>query len=188
MVQNREPFLSRWSRRKRASADAAPAPKLPAQAEGPPPELPPIDSLTPESDFSAFMHKQVDEKLRRAALAKLFSDPAFNVVDGLDDYAEDYTQLETLADGVAATLEHAKRTLRGGDAEPEMETEPETLAQAEDDAAAPVDLEATDPEPPANEARDANPSNDASHADAAHEAGPEAAPPSPADATTPEKR
>jgi len=98
MVQNREPFLSRWSRRKRASADAAPAPKLPAQAEGPPPELPPIDSLTPESDFSAFMHKQVDEKLRRAALAKLFSDPAFNVVDGLDDYAEDYTQLETLAD------------------------------------------------------------------------------------------
>jgi hypothetical protein len=170
MAQNREPFLSRWSRRKRASAHAAPEPKLPAQAEGPPPELPPIDSLTPESDFSAFMHKQVDEKLRRAALQKLFSDPAFNVVDGLDDYAEDYTQLETLAEGAAATLEHAKRTLRGGDAEPEtesMETEPETLAQAEGAVTAPAD------------ANDRN---------GARDVGPGAESPSPVDATAPEKR
>jgi hypothetical protein len=188
MVQNREPFLSRWSRRKRSSAHAAPEPKLPAQAEGPPPELPPIDSLTPESDFSAFMHKQVDEKLRRAALQKLFSDPAFNVVDGLDDYAEDYTQLETLAEGAAATLEHAKRTLRGGDAAPETErteTESQTLAQAEGAATPPADAAATDPAAPANhagKARDANDSN------AARDAGPEADPPSPADATAPEKR
>jgi hypothetical protein len=113
MAQNREPFLSRWSRRKRAARQPTAEPKLPARPETTPPELPPIDSLTPESDFSAFMHEQVDEKLRRAALRKLFSDPALNVVDGLDDYAEDFNQLETLAAGAAAGLEHAKRTLFG---------------------------------------------------------------------------
>jgi len=184
MAQNREPFLSRWSRRKRASADAATAP--PAQAEGPPPELPPIDSLTPESDFSAFMHKKVDEKLRRAALAKLFSDPAFNVVDGLDDYAEDYTQLETLAEGVAATLEHAKRTLRRGDPETETEAQTETqtgaqprmLAQAEGGDRPPAEGGTTDAEAAANEAREAN---------AVRDAGPDAALP-PADAAETQKR
>lgn len=113
MAQNREPFLSRWSRRKRTARQPTAEPKPPARPETPPPELPPIDSLTPESDFSAFMHEQVDEKLRRAALRKLFSDPALNVVDGLDDYAEDFNQLETLAAGAAAGLEHAKRTLFG---------------------------------------------------------------------------
>jgi hypothetical protein len=186
MAQNREPFLSRWSRRKRASADAAAAP--PAQAEGPPPELPPIDSLTPESDFSAFMHKKVDEKLRRAALAKLFADPAFNLVDGLDDYAEDYTQLETLAEGAAATLEHAKRTLRRGDpeteteaaaeTETETEAEPQMLAQAGGGDRPPAEAETTDAEHPANEAGDAN---------AVRDAGPDAALP-PADAAEPQKR
>lgn len=188
MAQNREPFLSRWSRRKRASADAATEP--PVQAEGPPPELPPIDSLTPESDFSAFMHKKVDEKLRRAALAKLFGDPAFNVVDGLDDYAEDYTQLETLAEGVAATLEHAKRTLRRGDPDPETETEaeaeaeaeteaePQMLAQAEGANSPPAEAETTDSKHPANEARDAK---------AMRDAGPDAVLP-PADAAEPQKR
>lgn len=115
MAQDREPFLTRWSRRKRTLERAPAEPKPPAQADAPPPELPSIESLTPESDFSAFMHEQVDEKLRRAALKKLFSDPAFNVVDGLDDYAEDFTQLEALAEGAAAGLEHAKRTLLGRD-------------------------------------------------------------------------
>jgi len=135
MAQNREPFLSRWSRRKRAADEAAAEATPPAQPEAGPPELPPIDSLTPESDFSAFMHKQVDEKLRRAALAKLFSDPAFNVLDGLDDYADDYTQLEALAEGAAAGLEHAKRTLLGRD--PDAPMPPEEAEAATADAGSP---------------------------------------------------
>jgi len=141
MAQNREPFLSRWSRRKRAAKQPTARPTPPAGA-APPPELPPVDSLTPESDFSAFMHEQVDEKLRRAALRKLFSDPAFNVVDGLDDYAEDFNQLETLAAGAAAGLEHAKRTLFG-EAESQAPTETEAEANAAPAAATP-EGEATD--------------------------------------------
>ncbi|MDX1375977.1 MAG: DUF3306 domain-containing protein [Burkholderiales bacterium] len=158
MARDREPFMSRWSRLKRAAEQAA-EPNPPAGAEAPPPELPPIDSLTPESDFSVFMHRQVDEKLRRAALKKLFSDPAFNVVDGLDDYAEDYTQLESLAEGVGATLEHAKRTLLGRDPEAPQVAEAAQVAEAEQEtpgeagAAPPHDEVAraareTTPEPP----------------------------------------
>jgi len=131
MAQNREPFLSRWSRRKRAARQPTAEPKPPAQPKTPPPELPPIDSLTPESDFSAFI----------AALRKLFSDPALNVVDGLDDYAEDFNQLETLAAGAAAGLEHAKRTLFGeadsqapGETEGEPES-PERIEAASNEAA-----------------------------------------------------
>jgi len=135
MARDREPFLTRWSRRKRTAVQSEAAPKPPAQTEAPPPELPPIESLTPESDFSAFMHKQVDEKLRRAALKKLFADPAFNVVDGLDDYAEDFTQLETLAEGAAAGLEHAKRTLLGRDPDAPMQAEADEAATAEAAAA-----------------------------------------------------
>jgi len=156
MAQNREPFLSRWSRRKRALDQAPTEAQPPAPSKAPPPELPPVDSLTPESDFSAFMHEQVDEKLRRAALRKLFSDPAFNVVDGLDDYAEDFTQLEALAEGAAAGLEHAKRTLLGRDPDAPPPTEPAEPATADagpvQDAQAPLahergDAGAADPEP-----------------------------------------
>lgn len=139
MAQNREPFFSRWSRRKRAARQAPAKPNPPTQPAAPPPELPPIDSLTPDSDFSAFMHEQVDEKLRRAALRKLFSDPALNVVDGLDDYAEDFNQLEALASGAAAGLEHAKRTLFG-------EAETGTSANRDRDSAAAAEANVPDGE------------------------------------------
>lgn len=149
MAQNREPFLSRWSRRKRAARQPAAQPKPPAQGATPPPELPPIDSLTPDSDFSVFMHEQVDEKLRRAALHKLFSDPALNVVDGLDDYAEDFNQLETLAAGAAAGLEHAKRTLFG-------EAQDENSQAAATESAASTDSDAAPSRAPQAEAAQAD--------------------------------
>jgi len=101
-----EDFLSRWSRRKRAARAGAPVdearpgdPPLPAPGAGsaaaeagPSPEpLPPVEELTPESDFSPFMEEEVDPGLRRKALKKLFSDPRFNVMDGMDVYVDDYS-------------------------------------------------------------------------------------------------
>ena len=113
-------FLSRWSRRKLAAkagrAEPEPA-ALPATAgnpvvppavepasslatqEGAPPPLPPVESLTPESDFSPFMQPQVDGSLRRAALKTLFQDPRFNVMDGLDVYIDDYSKPDPLPEG-----------------------------------------------------------------------------------------
>ena len=77
------------------------------------------------------MDPRVDERLRRLALKKLFSDPRLNIVDGLDDFAEDFTLLEDLPQEMVAKLEHVRRTLRRPDPEQEKEAEPEQkVAQA----------------------------------------------------------
>ena len=109
----REPFLSRWSRLKQEAREE-PERKEPAapDEQKPAPELPPIDHLNHDSDFKLFMDKRVDDKLRRLALKKLFTDPRFNVTDGLDDYAEDYSVLEDLPSEMAALQQHARRILR----------------------------------------------------------------------------
>jgi Protein of unknown function (DUF3306) len=103
-----EAFLSRWSRLKKTGVEAevAPAPfavpidaektPLPAAQNAPnseeiPPDLPSIESLTNESDFAAFMQPKVPDALKRQALKKLFAQPQFNVMDGLDVYVDDYS-------------------------------------------------------------------------------------------------
>ena len=97
-----ENFLSRWSRRKveartspppaeepkpAVAVPAEPAAAVPAKAAEP---LPPVESLTIDSDFSPFMQPGVDPLLRRQALKTLLHDPRFNVMDGLDTYIDDY--------------------------------------------------------------------------------------------------
>jgi len=73
-----------------ASADApedAPAAVKEIAAE----DLPDIDSLEADSDFTPFMQEGVPEKLQRLALRKLWnSDPILANVDGLNDYDEDF--------------------------------------------------------------------------------------------------
>ena len=68
--------------------------------------LPDIESLGPDSDYSAFLGPDVDASLRRAALRKLFHSPKFNVLDGLDDYCDDFTQFAPLAGIVTADMRH----------------------------------------------------------------------------------
>ena len=110
-----EGFLSRWSRRKTEARDPAAeavqeSPQGPA-AEEPVPELPPVDELTLDSDFRGFFHPKVDENVRRAALRKLFSDPHFNVMDGLDTYIDDYSKTEPIPPAMLAGLRQAQRIL-----------------------------------------------------------------------------
>lgn len=133
MAQDPQDFLRRWSRRKRDAAAQAPA-QTPASGELPP--LPSPDSLTFESDFKAFMHAKVEEGVKRAALKKLFSDPRFNVMDGLDTYIDDYSKDDPIPQAMLARLEHAKATLFGRESEKKKEEEtpedakPRELAQA----------------------------------------------------------
>jgi hypothetical protein len=102
-----EGFLSRWSKRKagkdaeieKVGEGAADLSTPPAIEE---PALPPvtledvekIDRFDP--DFSAFMRPDVDPTVQQAALKKMFSDPHFNVMDGLDIYIDDYSNPELL--------------------------------------------------------------------------------------------
>ena len=118
---SKESVLSRWSRRKHEAEQAEPIaePGLPveneseqtalaAETESPPlltdADMPPIESLNEDSDFSGFMSAGVSDELRNLALRKLFRAPVFNIRDGLDEYDEDYTTLEKLGDIVTADM------------------------------------------------------------------------------------
>jgi hypothetical protein len=129
MTQEKEKFLSRWSRLKKES-------NLPEKKEdeSPAPVLPPVEGLTPESDFTGFMHPKVEDALRRVALKKLFSDPHFNVPDPYEAYSGDWTVGEPIPDEMLATLNQA-RGLIFKEPEPAAQTEPEgeETNQAKDD-------------------------------------------------------
>ena len=106
MAEEKEKFLGRWSRLKNESKD------LPQETEDTPaPVLPPVDKLTPESDFTGFMHPKVDDALRRVALKKLFSDPHFNVPDPFEAYSGDWTGGEPISEEMLATLNQARTLL-----------------------------------------------------------------------------
>ena len=75
-----------------ATAQAAP----PAAPVPPPPTLEDVARLDAGSDFRRFVAPEVDASVKNAALKKLFADPHFNVMDGLDTYIDDYGQAEPL--------------------------------------------------------------------------------------------
>ena len=149
-----------------AAARAQP-PDAPAQAyetidaevavdlAGEAPHLPTMDdvaTLTPDSDFSGFVARGVDQAVRRSALKKLFADPHFNTMDGLDIYIDDYTKPSPLSETMLASLRHAARLF-------ERVADAETDAEIDADAPAPPiapDL-ATEPQdqqhPPETETR-----------------------------------
>jgi len=122
-----EAFLSRWSRLKQEQEN------LPEKApETPKPELPPVDKLTPESDFQGFMHPQVEDALRRVALKKLFSDPHFNIPDAFEPFSGDWTVGEPISEKMLASLEQMKHMLRKPpEAAPATQPEKTEIAQEE---------------------------------------------------------
>ena len=73
------------------------------EAEVQRPPLPTLDdarALTPSSDFQPFMQPGVAAEVRNTAVKKLFTDPHFNVMDGLDIYIGDYNTPDPLPPGM----------------------------------------------------------------------------------------
>ncbi len=126
-----DPFLSRWARRKRvarAGGDpdaqqpetsldgempAAAAPIAGQQPHGgddrPPVELtdedmPAIDAIDESTDMSGFFSPKVSAAVKKAALRKFFHSPAFNIVDGLDDYDDDFRNFPALGDIITSDM------------------------------------------------------------------------------------
>ncbi len=108
-------FLSRWSRRKAGKQDELPeqakevaqtSTSIPPEVKEPNGDKPPvtlddvekIDRFDP--DFSEFMKPDVDPAVQQAALKKMFTDPHFNVMDGLDIYIDDYSKPDPLPPGM----------------------------------------------------------------------------------------
>lgn len=103
-------FLSRWSRLKagkiveseKKDESSEQAKDLEPLTDTQPPAQPEADKLPSlddvermdqlAPDFSAFMQPGVDPAVQQAALKKMFSDPHFNIMDGLDEYIDDYSK------------------------------------------------------------------------------------------------
>ncbi len=126
-----EEFLSRWSRRKKEAREqpmaAKPFAETPA-TQAQPPVLPPVEGLNIESDFRGFLHPKVDESLRRAALNKLFQEPHFNVMDGLDTYIDDYSVSDPIPEAMLKQMKHAQDIIVAGE---ERRAEAKKLEEAE---------------------------------------------------------
>jgi hypothetical protein len=120
--EKKEAFLERWSRLKKEQKEA------PAQEETAAPALPAVEKLTPESDFTGFMHPKVDDALRRVALKKLFSDPHFNIPDPYEPYSIDFTAGEPIPPELLATLKQAEQLVFG-----EKQPKEEVAAQEKDE-------------------------------------------------------
>jgi hypothetical protein len=130
-------FLGRWSRRKADAREGKPSPELPAplpvaaeplpapdagapanlaglSADQPvtpaPPPLSLVDvkTLTPASNFTPFMESGVTPEVRNAAMKKLFADPHYNVMDGLDTYIDDYSQPDPIPAAMLRQMVSAK--------------------------------------------------------------------------------
>ncbi len=128
--ENESRFLKRWSDRKKLSSqtdvpertsdeisitstNAAPKLDSPILEEEVEEErvltltdedMPPLDTLGEASDFGGFLSPGVSDTLRKAALKKLFGLPSCGVLDGLNDYDDDYTVFEPLGDIVTAEM------------------------------------------------------------------------------------
>lgn len=67
-----------------------------------------VDRLTPESDFTLFLARHVDESVKRAALKRLFKDPHFNLMDGLDTYIDDYSRPDPIPESMLRRMAQSK--------------------------------------------------------------------------------
>ncbi|WP_416546267.1 DUF3306 domain-containing protein [Limnohabitans sp. DCL3] len=74
------------------ASESEPQPPLPTMAD--------VEQLTPSSEFKGFMRQGVPGEVRNAAMKKLFTDPHFNVMDGLDIYIGDYNTPDPLPAGM----------------------------------------------------------------------------------------
>jgi hypothetical protein len=128
MAEEKEAFLSRWSRLKHEQpVEKKPEPETPA--------LPPVENLTPDSDFAGFMHPKVRDELRRLALKKLFSDPHFNIPDPYEPFSGDWTLGEAITPELLATLNQARTVLfTEQDKKEEEKPVEEPVAKAEGEA------------------------------------------------------
>jgi hypothetical protein len=174
-------FLSRWSRRKAqvrvaavppepasdGAALAVPTPVAPVapvavSVEGsaaaspagePPPTLEDVARLTGDSHYGRFVQPDVDPAVKNAALKRLFTEPQFNVMDGLDTYIDDYGKPDPLPVGMLRQMAQAR--FLGLFTDEEGEDESAAAARPPDPSVvAASDFEAPVPEPLPNEDTD----------------------------------
>ena len=174
MTEDAGGFLSRWARRKervRTGREALPEPaatepmpmaapvgEMPASATAPsaangavqavesPPTLADVALLTRESDYARFIAPGIDEGVKRAAMKKLFTDPHFNIMDGLDTYIDDYGKPDPIPLAMLRQMNQSKFLRLFDDDDDEHEDhQPATLNGPDHTANAPLPRPLTEP-------------------------------------------
>jgi hypothetical protein len=116
-----------------AEVGPAPAPSSATPVE-PAPTLDDVAHLPPGAEIGRFLSPSVDEGVKRAAFKKLFADPHFNVMDGLDTYIDDYSKPDPLPLAMLRQLAQAQALGLVDDEAPESPaaaTEPRAGPSAE---------------------------------------------------------
>ena len=143
-------------------------------AENPPaapkPTLDDVQALTQESDFSRFVARDVDPEVKNLAMKKLFADPHYNVMDGLDTYIDDYNTPDPIPAAMFKQLVQARML---GLLDDELVDQVATTGPCAEPAAAQPAAGAEPAADPARATGDAEPAGlpDASMADAPPEDG-----------------
>ena len=95
----------------RVESQPAAAPGFVAQPAPPAPPALTLDDvalLTRDSNYAGFVARGVAPDVKNAALKKLFTDPHFNVMDGLDTYIDDYNKPDPLPAGMLRQMVQSK--------------------------------------------------------------------------------
>jgi len=133
-----EGFLRRLHRRKQAAREGLELPDEPpveeTHATEPEPvqpvlsdeDMPPVDELKADSDFSPFLSPGVSESLQREALRRLWQVADLEFVDDLDIYASDYTEFEPLGALVTREMRHRMELETARQAQQLLAEEPQT--------------------------------------------------------------
>lgn len=103
-------------------------------------DMPDLDTLDEDSDYSGFLSPGVSEKLRKLALRKLFQGQSFNLCDGLDDYDEEFTSFEKLGDIITADMrfqieEEARRKLQAASENDEVSADSDAVTLSDNSSA-----------------------------------------------------
>lgn len=98
-VQSTAPAVARASE---PAPEAAPAPDVAL------PTMEDVGQLTPQSDFSPFVARGVTPEVSNAAMKKLFADPHYNIMDGLDIYIDDYSLPDPLPESMMRQMVSAQ--------------------------------------------------------------------------------
>ncbi len=96
-------------------------------------ELPAIETLGEDSDYSMFMSSEIDESLQKLALRKLFKAPFYNIRDGLNDYDEDFSTFEELGDIITSDMKyHQERKKTEQEEKERLKQQAKSAEQAEE--------------------------------------------------------
>lgn len=97
-------------------------------------DMPDLKTLDEDSDYSMFLSEKVTPALRKKALRKLFLSSKINVLDGLNDYDENYTNFAGLGDVIPYDLKQELQKEAKNIADNETKNEVQQVEKSEVEA------------------------------------------------------